>query len=83
MTPEQERSAEIRRRLSEAVTGVLQTYGEFTTKWVVLAETVGEDSRPSLWMATADEARPWDTLGMLKFATHLEIDAIGDTTTQT
>jgi hypothetical protein len=82
VTPE-ERSIQIRRRLSDTLTGVLQEFGEFTMKWVVLAETVGEDSRPSLWMATADEARPWDTMGMLTFALQLEVRAIDDTTTQT
>lgn len=70
---QRERFKRIRRELSDAVAGVLQRHGEMLTKWIVLAEGIGaEDNERGLWMATAEGATAWDSLGMLMHAIQRE-----------
>jgi hypothetical protein len=42
------------------------------TRWVVLAESIDEDGQRGLWLITQEDARAWDTIGMLTYALHLE-----------
>lgn len=59
--------------LRDAIMKTFQDHGEFPTRWVLLAEGVGvEDNLRGLWVATSEDAKPWDTLGMLMHATHME-----------
>lgn len=53
--------------LREAIEGTLARFGEFPTRWVLAAETVGQDNERALWLATAEGARPWDTIGLAGF----------------
>jgi hypothetical protein len=62
----------IRTEVGAAIEEVLRRHGEFTTKWLVVVESVGPDNLPGLWLATTKGAKPWDTLGMLDFACELE-----------
>lgn len=61
------------RALTEAIEGALSSNGEFPTRWVLLAEGVGvEDNERGLWIATNGGAKPWDTLGLMQHAIHIE-----------
>jgi hypothetical protein len=62
----------VQRALTEAVEGALSAHGEYATKWVLVAESLGADGERGLWLATAKGAKPWDTLGLFGFAVELE-----------
>lgn len=42
------------------------------TKWVLLAESVNGDGERGLWLVAPEDAKAWDTIGMLTYALHLE-----------
>lgn len=47
--------------------------GEFVTKWLVIAESVGDDGKRGLWMQSSSDAKTWDVLGMIEFARLVEL----------
>ncbi len=47
------------------------------SKWVVLAEVIGDDGVAQLWSLTSDRLSMWDRIGMVEFHSRLirpEID---------
>lgn len=49
--------------------------GELTTRWVFLVETIDADGERGVWMQAPPGAKPWDTLGLLRQAEHMELAA--------
>lgn len=47
--------------------------GELTTRWLVIAESIGEDGKRGLWLRCHPDMKSWDVLGMLHFALNLEL----------
>lgn len=62
----------IKERISNALSDILGSEGEMVTRWVALVETIDSDGERALWCQTAENAKPWDTLGMLMFAVQQE-----------
>lgn len=60
------------RLTSELTTAVEDTFkrveGGIVTKWLLIAETVGPDGERGLWTRTSDDLKPWESVGMLRFA---------------
>lgn len=50
--------------------------GAMVTKFVVVAEVIDTDGDQCVWVSTHEDARPWDVLGLLGYATALENAAI-------
>lgn len=46
--------------------------GDLVTRWVVLVETINQDGRRGLIVSAQVGSKPWDTLGLLQHAVHLE-----------
>jgi hypothetical protein len=67
-------SEEIQRRLEAAIPEAFSAEGGFVTKWLVIAETIGPDSERGLWTRTSPDLKPWDSLGMMRFAEAVELD---------
>jgi hypothetical protein len=63
---------EIQRRLEAAIPEAFSAEGGFVTRWIVLAETIGPDSERALWTRTSPDLKPWDSVGMLRFAIGIE-----------
>jgi len=59
---------EVLAALRRAVAEAFAPFGELPTRWVLLAESLGLDGERGLWSACSEEAKPWDTLGLLHFA---------------
>lgn len=61
---------------SELANAVEDTFkrveGGIVTKWLLIAETVGPDGERGLWTRTSDDLKPWESLGMLRFAQVIE-----------
>lgn len=57
----------VRERLIEAISSILQEEGEFTTKFVCLIESIGDDGACGLWALGSDSINSWDALGMLQW----------------
>ena len=71
--PDEADPAAIRADLGQAIADVLAKHeGGFVTKWVALIETVGPDGDRGLWVTAANDAMPWDTIGMLQYALNVE-----------
>lgn len=45
----------------------------FVTKWVALVETVDESGERGLWPCAGKDTKPWEVLGMLQHAQHLQL----------
>jgi hypothetical protein len=59
--------------LTAAIEGAFTSNGEFPTRWVLIAEGVGvDDNERGLWLATSEGAKPWETLGLMQHAIHIE-----------
>jgi hypothetical protein len=59
--------------LDQAISAVLRTHGDMTTKWVLLAEVIqADDGRRMVWTLVAPDVMAWDSLGMLSYATQCE-----------
>lgn len=54
--------------LREGIEGGLGRHGEVPTKWILISEAVGIDGERALWMATSEDAKPWDLMGLLQWA---------------
>lgn len=63
---------EIQRRLEAAIPEAFTAEGGFVTKWIVIAETIRSDSKRGLWTQTSPDMKPWDSVGMLRFAIGVE-----------
>ena len=72
-----EPSEPLGRRMEAAIYEAAQGAGTMIVKYVLVAQTVMPDGKPDLWVCTSDEATPWDTLGLLSYATELEKADVG------
>lgn len=45
---------------------------EMLVRWVLLAEVIDTDGERAVWNMTSEDARAWDTLGLLTYATQIE-----------
>lgn len=63
---------EIQRRLEQAIPEAFSAEGGFTTKWLVVAETIGPEGERGVWTRTSPDLKPWDTIGLLEFAIAVE-----------
>lgn len=62
-----------RTQLNDAITSAIQSVEpSMVTKWVVLVETIDTDGDRGLWTVANEGATPWDSLGLLQHAVHLE-----------
>jgi hypothetical protein len=71
-TPEPVDPEAVRAALVEAIEGALSRFGEFATRWVVIAEALGADNERGLWLAVTPGARQWDTVGLLTYGLERE-----------
>lgn len=58
--------------LRKAVEGVFSDFGEFSTRWLLVGETLTADNERALWLASSEGAKPWDTLGLAYFVIERE-----------
>lgn len=58
-----------------AVSDLLQRLdpGSMVTRFVAVVEVVSGDGERSLWVFNAPDAKPWDTLGLLTYASGLDM----------
>lgn len=54
--------------LRDSIEGAFGRHGEVPTKWILVSEAVGLDGVRGLWMATSEGAKPWDLMGLLRWA---------------
>jgi hypothetical protein len=54
--------------ISQAVAGE----AEMVTRWVVLAEVLSSDGERACYCLTPEDARAWDTLGLLTYGVQIE-----------
>lgn len=60
--------------LNEAIRDVIARHENgFVTKWIVLVETVDETGERGLWPCAGKDTKPWEVLGMLQYALHLQM----------
>lgn len=52
---------------------IAQHENGFVTKWVALIETVDETGERGLWPLAGKDTKPWEVLGMLQHALHLQL----------
>lgn len=67
---------DVRQLITSAVETALAEAEEFSTKWVFAAEAIGADSDRGLWFVVSQDAKPWDTMGMMEYALAVERAAI-------
>ena len=48
--------------------------GAIVLRFVVVAEVLDNESERSIWVSVAEDAKPWDTLGLLQYATGSVLD---------
>lgn len=46
--------------------------GAFVTRWVVVAEVIDAEGDRAVWMDVSDDAKAWDSLGLLEYALQRE-----------
>ncbi len=46
--------------------------GDMLTHWVLLDEIIDEDGERAVWNVASEDARAWDTLGLLTYAVQIE-----------
>lgn len=59
--------------IENALAGVVP--GEMVNRWVFIVETIGPDGDRGVWLQAPPGAKPWDTLGLLRHAEHVELAA--------
>lgn len=67
-------SEAVRTALANAVSTALP--GEMVTRWVAIVETIDDEGVRALWLQAAEHQKSWDTLGLLRYADHLEAASI-------
>lgn len=55
-----------------AISNALHTADEMVTRWCAVIETIDGDGQRAAWLLCNDDAKPWDNLGLLAFATQAE-----------
>jgi hypothetical protein len=66
---------EVEIAMRTGVEAVLSESGLMTNRWLMLADVVQEDGERVLWSVSSEGMKSWDSLGMLKFAEHVEMGA--------
>lgn len=64
----------VREAMANAVSTALP--GEMVTRWVAIVETIDDEGVRALWLQAAEGQKSWDTLGLLRYADHLEAASI-------
>lgn len=63
----------IQQELGDAIAGVLARHERsMVGHWVALVETIDEHGKRGLWTFTSEDAKAWDTVGLLGHAMHLQ-----------
>lgn len=66
---EQERDEDIVNSLADALDNTLARHEKARlTRWLVLMEVIDEGGNYGLWTVGGPDSKPWDTLGMLRYA---------------
>jgi hypothetical protein len=64
---------DIQKAISDALAEVFRKIEDgMLTRWVVLAESLDDEGQRGLWLVAPEDAKAWDTIGMLTYALHLE-----------
>lgn len=66
--------AEVRAALEVAMAAALPQ--DFVTRWVAIVEVADPDGERVLWIECPDGQTSWDTLGLLRYADHVEAAGI-------
>ena len=61
-----------RAAVEHAISDALRQSDEMVTRWVALIESVDTDGKRGLFMLANEDAKAWDTLGMLGYAIQCE-----------
>jgi len=61
---------DLRERMSNAVHGAFP--GEMVTKWLVICEVLGQAGDRAVYLLSALDMKPWDTLGLTRYVETLE-----------
>jgi hypothetical protein len=67
---------DVRRKIADALSQVMGSVGEMVTRWVALVEVIDEDGVRALWALAPDDAKAWDTLGMLDYPRAVEYGSV-------
>ena len=63
----------IEREIEQAISTVLATHeGSFMLNWVAIIETADPDGSRGMWCFTNEQAKAWNTTGLLTHALHLQ-----------
>lgn len=62
----------MREQIGAALDQAFRESGDMVTRWALVAEVIDEDGARSVWTLAPDEAKAWDTLGLLAFAQQVE-----------
>lgn len=62
----------VRDAVGQAISQAVAGETEMVTRWVALAEVIGPDGERACYCLTPEDARAWDTLGLLTYAVQLE-----------
>lgn len=66
--------AAIERDMADAIATVLARHERsMPNRWLALIETIDEDGERGLWTLTSLGMMAWDTVGLLQYATHLQL----------
>ena len=58
--------------ITDAISGAMGAEGQFVTKWVALVEVANPEGEREMWSFTSEGMKPWDSLGMMTHAIHME-----------
>lgn len=59
-------------RVRDALANAFGEGGDMLTRWVLCAEIIDENGERFVWNVTSEDARAWDTLGLLGHAVQIE-----------
>ena len=65
-------SESVANAVENALANALSDEGDMVTKWVLVAEVIGDEGQRGVWTLAPDDAAAWDTLGLLTWAVQLE-----------
>lgn len=71
-----EETAGPRDRIAGTLAAEFATNGELLGRWVLLAEVVDITGERAMWTLSAEEQKPWETLGLIRLADHIEAAAV-------